>query len=418
VRRPGLTFVALLAAVAAVSCDPRKFDDLADKTWYRHIDHPSELTGDFGVRVGALATSNGAVVVALAPQRGAAVYTYDSSGAVTDEVALEPPPPLLATDTIRDLADMGGGRLALGTLDNIIIYSDGAHLTGGSLVFQAPPAGIVGVGGRIAAGDVDGDGSVDLVTVADDGQITFIPNGDGSLARTCSLSDGLGGAGTFRSIRVGDWNGDGSVEVIAGVFSNGAPVIDGILVANAAFFVAGTCVVNLSVPAVEAGVLFKRTLASATDAASIVELANYDGTGMKDFVVSDLLHVSVKVYVDATSAPVQLMPAAGDPLAGFGTAIAAGDFDGDGRDEVLVGSPNAAADGTPDAGKVYVYKNGSPVPTAELFDAIPEDNQLIGRALGVTTLGGEPLLLIGGNLEVLVYFKILPAGDDPRFPDQ
>ncbi len=416
-----MALVALVAAAAALSCDPRKFDDLADKTWYRHIDHPTAITGDFGVRVGGLARTDGAIVVALAPQRGVAVFTYDSTGAITETVALEPPPPLLGSDVIRDFADMGGGRLALGTLDNIIVYSDGARLTGGNPVFQTPPAGIVGLGGKIAAGDVDGNGMSDLVTVADDGQITFIPDGDGALARTCGLGNGLGEGGTLRSIRVGDWDGDGDVEVIAGVFANITPATtDGLLVANAGFFVSGTCVVDLTSPTLETGVLFKRPLANPTsaEAASLVELADFDGAGMKDFVVSDLLHVQVNVYVDATSAPVALMPPAGDSLAGFGTSIAAGDFDGDGRDEVLVGSPTTAADGTADAGKVYVYKSGSATPTVELYDSIPEENQLFGRGLGMTTLTGQPILLVGGNLELLVYFKVMVGGDDPRFDDQ
>ncbi|MCS7039249.1 MAG: FG-GAP-like repeat-containing protein, partial [Caldilineales bacterium] len=57
-----------------------------------------------------------------------------------------------------------------------------------------------------------------------------------------------------------------------------------------------------------------------------------------------------------------------EPGDGFGAALAAGDLDGDGHDELIIGSPGEEAAGEPtDSGAVYIFQGTAAGPAAERF---------------------------------------------------
>lgn len=82
---------------------------------------------------------------------------------------------------------------------------------------------------------------------------------------------------------------------------------------------------------------------------------------------------------------------------GFGEAVAIGDVDADGNDDLVIGAPFATVDGTVGAGAVYVVAGpltGPPPASAfeVLTDSSPDEGGHLGSALALprTILGGTP----------------------------
>ncbi|MEI8256381.1 MAG: integrin alpha, partial [Deltaproteobacteria bacterium] len=106
----------------------------------------------------------------------------------------------------------------------------------------------------------------------------------------------------------------------------------------------------------------------------------------------------------------------------FGTAIATGDVDGDGRDELLVGAPHATVDQTTRAGAVYVLRgsgSGAALTLATstvLRDAAPTVDAFLGRDVRVALIGQreEPIVAAPGITAVRVYFCTGLDGDRPN----
>jgi hypothetical protein len=151
------------------------------------------------------------------------------------------------------------------------------------------------------------------------------------------------------------------------------------------------------------------------DFGSDLVVADFDGNGTPDLAVGAPSSASVYVYMNidlasaAPGSPTTIAAPAGP--GSFGEALAAGDFDGDGSDELVVGDSSASVDGTARAGQAYIYDStfGTPI---ILNDAQPEADQHFGRALAVGVFGGtDDVLCVGAVDEVFTYFRTPVAGD-------
>jgi len=246
------------------------------------------------------------------------------------------------------------------------------------LLAAAPSAPTVGGGQRLArrldgqaagaemgrsvsnAGDMDGDGSDDLLVgapFADPGGLSFAGSAfvfSGATGAPLFRFDGRAAGDVFgRSVAgAGDVDGDGFGDLIVG--SEWADP-NGLTNAGSAFVFSGATGVLLHrFDGLAAHDLFGGSVAGAGDV---------DGDGFDDLVVGApgadpgglSLAGSATVFSGASGVPLLRFDglAAGDTL---GSSVAgAGDVDGDGFPDLIVGAPSADPGGNPNAGSAFVF---------------------------------------------------------------
>jgi len=215
-----------------------------------------------------------------------------------------------------------------------------------------------------AAGDIDGDGHADLFV----GSPGSSPNSVGGAGSAFVFSGATGGqllrldgqeygGGLGVSVAcTGDLDGDGIGDLIAGADETDA---NGLFHAGSAFvFSGGTGVPLFRFDGLEAGDFMGGSVASARDV---------NGDGFDDLIVGAVFAApngladagSAFVFSGATGAPIHRFDglSAGERL---GNAVAgAGDVDGDGFDDLVVGAVFASPGGLQYAGSAFVFSGAT-----------------------------------------------------------
>ena len=212
-----------------------------------------------------------------------------------------------------------------------------------------------------AAGDVDGDGQADLIVGAPNAAPNGVASGQAVVlsGATGSVLYRFGGPAANAMLGnavsgLGDIDGDGYADFVLGVV--GAKL-------------AGAGVGAASVVSGRFGRVIREHFGVAPGDAlgtAVAGAGDVDGDGFCDVLVgvpgddtNGIDAGSVRVFSgrDGSALLTLLGDAAGD---GFGSAVAgAGDCDGDGIDDVLVGASGADGPAGPDAGLARVYSGGS-----------------------------------------------------------
>jgi hypothetical protein len=268
----------------------------------------------------------------------------------------------------------------------------------------------VGFGHFLAAGDLSGDSRDEIVVGNPFGAgrvYVFSDSADPPGMPVAVLEDPEGRTGSFLGypVVVGDVNGDGHDDVIAG-----APQLDvggqadagGVLVFLGGDPLDTVCDFVLQAPQPEAGAWFGRSVAAG----------DVNGDGLDDIVVgahgsSPGGHRSAgQVFVFPSGGSYEggavhaLQDAAPQEEARLGYAVAAGDTDGDGYDDVIAAAFGSAVDGRSGAGKVLVFRGSAGFDTAA--DAVlsapdPEAGAGFGYVVQAADLNGDELddIIIG-----------------------
>jgi hypothetical protein len=249
------------------------------------------------------------------------VNVYDNTG-------------LLYTVTPYDPAFRGGVRVAMGDIngDGVPDLVTAAGTGGGPHIkvfdgvthavinqFLAYDSAFTG-GVYVATGDVDGNGSVDIITGAGRGGGPHVKAFDGMTGAVISSFFAYNTA--FRggvSVAAGDVQGDGAAEIITGAGFGGGP--------------------HVRVFDKSGGVLSEFMAYTPTFTGGIyVAAGNIDGVGKDEIITGTLVDGGphVKAF-DATGAVVASFMAYDSSSRG-GVTVASVDLNGDGHDEIITGN--------------------------------------------------------------------------------
>lgn len=255
-------------------------------------------------------------------------------------------------------ADVNGDR----RLD-LVVANSGSNtvsvlLGNGDGTFQPPVGYGVGSGPySVAIGDFNGDGRLDLV-VANNGSndvSVLLGNGDGTFQGAVNYP---GGSGPW-SVAVGDFNGDGRLDVAVANYGSGAVSV---------FLGNGNGTFQ---PAVSYG-------GDAAQNATSVAVGDFNGDGKLDLIVTLSGPNVVGVLLGAGDGTFQ--PAAYYVAQGYipfnPTSVAVGDFNGDGRLETAVSDDQKGA--------VSILLQ---VPTVSLSEvSLTFGNEVVGRSSASQTV--------------------------------
>ena len=250
--------------------------------------------------------------------------------------------------------------------DGGAVYLAFGPLTSGSIAtttFAEGGASSMGLGASIALVDHDGDGTDDLLAGAPDDNVAYLFWGD--LSGTTSTTDaavavtgeGTGDLAGTSVVGIEDHDGDGIEDFAVGAIHND----DGAANAGAVYLAYGfgTGTTSLGDAQQITGEAMNNRLGFALSAAG-----DFDGDGSGDIVMSAkqyssstgrvyLFHGPISTSVtDASDAELIITGNNNNDSFGYSVALA-GDFDGDGQDDLVVGA-TTDDDGTADGGVVFV----------------------------------------------------------------
>ncbi len=427
---------AALATVASAGCDWREFDTLQNQTPVVKVTAPGGFpsASDFAslvLPVGPPADGSVAAwfLTSATESPAVALVKVDAAGGESAQslqsAALDN---LGSTNPLTALAEIPGtGTAFLGApsaLNGLVTVNLATQEVTPFLV-SGTTAAELQLGAGVAAGALTGTTAPDLVAISTSTVHVFV---DGSPAPANDLSPAPADL-TACPIALGNVpNAERShrAMVIGALLASGPVIAIGVPGASApgtvVFFAvsagAVTCAGILNAPALVSGAV------NAGFGAALA-IGDFDGDGLPDLLVGAPPN-AVHLYKGPLTLPAAPTATIGKPAssAEFGAALAALNLDGVKGDEALIGDPGATINGVTGAGDVTVYTGATLVAatkTPVLTDHSPGTGEGYGSAVAglsfcavapCTAATLTPLPLVGAPAATFTYFTLGPA--DPR----
>jgi hypothetical protein len=396
--------VATTAAVLAPACSWTTFDDLKDEVWVDVSGGPGSPGTTFGIALASVAaptTGDSTRFAALGRNKPTLTrVSFDANGKRSEVLAND----LAETFSIQSFSispafagDAAGTMVAYAALTNsgdtqMVAYDiDNLAVTRSLTVINQPPeatpleseAITFGAAGAGPLSDVAFSTRESLFLVADPG------DPDTNLAGR-----------SHRCVHGGDW----SYGVAIGDFlstSDGAEIA--VSIGSQQRSLDGSAVKLVAVSDITqydsatktdcgaAGALPGIDKPAINDFGEEVAAADFDGDGRTELVVSAPSVNQVFLYREDPAAPGTFTERVfTGPGNGFGVSLAIGDLDGDDQPELVVGAPRANADNVRNAGAVYVFKYNATTfafdeaPILTIHDAYPETEQAFGSQVALS----------------------------------
>jgi hypothetical protein len=266
---------------------------------------------------------------------------------------------------------------------------------------------LMGVGAgltTVTAADLNGDGTLDLAEgSSDSGQMTVqLGRGDGTFQVPVVVA-------TVRApteIAVGDMNGDGRPDLVVAGSGSGGYVLAVLLGDGKGGFADAKVQPTIRWP-------------------SHIGLGDFDGDGRLDVAVATSMDRSDTLAIAAGNGDGTLGPSLGYAVGPGSTALAVGDFDGDGRVDLAAASPPPSEpQGTLGTVTVILHQRDGSLAAARSF---PVGSGSTSVALAPADLNGDGRLdlvsvnlssatvsvLLGGDVDLLQEVGTVQAGKSP-----
>jgi len=467
----------VLLALASLSCDPRKFDDVADSAWIGVAERDSSQTGgDFGIDVISVpmdGSETGARFVVSAGGTtipGLAQITYNEKGSKTAQIggngesgAKGILAPLDDKGSPTSLVALPTGQFIVGIADpDHALYRFDKNFDNGTPLFGNLPAksGDATAIGNLGLGDAS---TLDLVTVGEV-TLTLLPDGDpnktpitcglkppnasGSVAvlkqvlTTAKINSGANHDQIILSSRPKDEAAHGSCSSNTDCTTTAGTYCDLNELTKVCHFPSKLLIIEPSAVANGQDCPFTGIDVPRPGPVGIA-VGNVDSNPLPDIVAGTILKAGdedqqVTIYFNLNSSGVpdskQVLTLSADEKAGASTTrgtrilIANLEDEGMGLNEIVVADPDAVVNEQGSAGLVRIYRVTSTCDAAnqrgaacllyEIFDPDPKNKEYFGRAMTIaqfkTSKATTPILAVGLKDRIWTYFRLSTKTPDPR----
>ena len=268
----------------------------------------------------------------------------------------------LNSDGKQDLV-VGAPQYSSTTGRTYIFYSDGSMPTGASSAdVVITSSATTGLGSSLATGDFNSDGRIDLaigaVNAGSGNGALYLFYNDGSFPITTATADvsiaGESSSALGNSLAVGDFNADGKTDIAAGgYYYSGTYTGRAYIFYNDGSYPSAGGSADVIVSGTTSNSSFGIALASG----------DFNADGKIDLAIGQR-GATNGVYLYYNDGSIPTTDGTADviitgPNMYFAVALAAGDFNSDGKTDLAVGSSEAAGTGV---GKTYIFNNDGTYP--------------------------------------------------------